>query len=327
MRYTCPQGDNAITFFFPYPDKEKVHVSGDFNGWEEPGWPLYKVEEGWELRTAPLPPGDYGYKFHADGEWFRDPHNALSGDDGFGGMKSIIHVGAEKGSLHHFTFYCPALGTDRGYLIYLPPYYFYTPKRHSTLYLMHGAQDWEWAWLEKASLNGIMDALIHEGLIGEFIVVMARENGDLFKGDHRYGSAIAQNLLGHIDFEFRTIPSKFHRGIDGIATGGYNAFYLGALYHDRYSSVGAMSAYFTEFSYELIRENQEYLRRNDVRFFLSCGQSDSLKDSVRDMAFTLGQLGFYVEHYENPGHHDWDYWKLNYTGALQFHWWSFQRFA
>jgi enterochelin esterase-like enzyme len=326
VRFTHILADNSISFFYPYADKEKVFVIGDFNNWELPGMAMHPIDqEGWELITDPLPPGEYSYKFLADGEWCRDPHNALSYEDGFGDRNSLIYNREDRGSIHHFTFYSPALGAERWYLVYLPPHYFREKKPSSTLYLIHGALDWEWTWLEKASVNKMLDGLIREGRIGEFIVVMPRENADLYRGDHRFGTYLAQDLLGHVDFEFRTIDSPHNRAVDGLSTGGFNAFYLGALHPDSFASVGAMSGTFNELSYELVLENKEQMKLYSPRFVLNCGSGDSGRESSRNMARFLTQLGFPVERHENHGPHEWTYWREHYPVNLEFHWQSFKR--
>jgi enterochelin esterase-like enzyme len=285
---------------------------------------MEEVEEGWELKTLPLEGGTYGYKFLADGEWFRDPHNALSCDDGYGGKNSLLFLGQERGSVHHFTFHSHSLNADRWYIIYLPPFYFLEEQRLNTLYLFHGVLDWEWTWLEKAAINRMLDLLIREKLVGNMIVVMPRENGELFRGDHRYGSYLGEDLTGHIDSEFLTMAERGHRAVDGLSTGGYNALYLGGLSFDSFCSAGAMSGAFNDLSYELILENREALKKLKMRFILSCGQQDPGRDKTRAMARFLGQQGLSVEHYENPGPHEWDYWGPHYPESIQFHWNSFQ---
>jgi len=326
VHFTHQRADGSIFFFYPYKDKQKVFVLGDFNDWELPGWPMIQTEEGWEYTTDVLPEGHYSYKFLADGEWCRDPYNALSSSDGYDGVNSLIYCGCEEGSLHHFTFFSSALDTERWYLIYLPPRYFIDEKRYHTLYLIHGALDWEWTWLEKAGINSMLNSLIAENRIGEMAVVMPRENAELYKGDHRFGYYLANDLLNHIEGEFRTLPEHRGRAVDGLSTGGYDAFYLSALHPELFCSVGAMSGTFNDMSYEMILENREEIRKNRNRYILSCGTNDAGRESTRTMAKFLSSQSFEVEHYENQGPHEWDYWKSYYPVSMEFHWKSFERF-
>lgn len=325
MRFTHQLADGSVSFYYPYSDKQKVFVLGDFNDWEIPGWPMERSGDGWEYNSRPLAPGYCNYKFLADGEWCRDPHNALSASDGYGGVNSLIYCGREKGSLHHFTFFSDSLGTERWYLIYLPPGYFFGKRRYNTLYLIHGALDWEWTWLEKADIHKMMNSLTAENKIGEMIVVMPRENAELYKGDHRIGYYLGKDLIGHVEGEFRTVRQHGSRAIDGLSTGGYNAFYLSAIHPDLFCSVGAMSGTFNDMSYELILENRDEIKKNRNRYILSCGTGDAGKEATRTMAKFLSSLGFEVEHYENQGPHEWDYWKSYYPTSMEFHWKSFER--
>gem|GEM_PF-1903054 len=326
VRFTHQCADGSLYFSYPYTDKQKVFVVGDFNDWELPGWSMNQTQEGWEYTTPVLSAGHYSYKFLADGEWCRDPYNALSVNDGFGSSNSLIHCGREEGSLHHFTFFSPSLDTERWYLIYLPPRYFFDEKHYHALYLIHGALDWEWTWLEKADIYSMLNSLIGESKIGEMVVVMPRENAELFKGDHRFGYYLGKDLIRHIEGEFRTLPEHTGRAIDGLSTGGYNAFYLSALHPDLFCSVGAMSGSFNDMSYEMILENREEIKKNRNRYILSCGSNDAGRESTQTMAKFLSSLGIEVEHYENQGPHEWDYWRSFYPTSMEFHWKSFARF-
>lgn len=70
-----------------------VFLAGTFNDWK----PDAQVMDGpdaegrFRVRLA-LPPGEYQYKFVADGSWYHDPANEKTTDDGFGGFNSILVV-------------------------------------------------------------------------------------------------------------------------------------------------------------------------------------------------------------------------------------------
>ena len=49
-------------------------MAGNFNGWKPNDLSLKKTAVGWELPIV-LTPGNYNYKFIADGKWATDPEN------------------------------------------------------------------------------------------------------------------------------------------------------------------------------------------------------------------------------------------------------------
>jgi len=78
-------------------------VAGDFNGWQaaESAGALPLVwdpeTDRWRATTL-LPDGDYQYKFVSGGtDWFQDPGNPATTDDGYGGQNSLLTVACRTG--------------------------------------------------------------------------------------------------------------------------------------------------------------------------------------------------------------------------------------
>lgn len=83
-----------IVFFHHDDDAESISLAGDFNDWNPQ---IEKFERGkngvWKAAIAPLPSGEYRYKYVIDGKfWREDPNNLLKREDGFGGFHSILRV-------------------------------------------------------------------------------------------------------------------------------------------------------------------------------------------------------------------------------------------
>ncbi len=83
-----------VTFRFrPKGGAKEVFLAGTFNEWSTTAQPMDGPdEEGAFAVRLPLTPGEYLYKFVADGNWFADPENNRSVDDGFGGQNSVLNV-------------------------------------------------------------------------------------------------------------------------------------------------------------------------------------------------------------------------------------------
>jgi enterochelin esterase-like enzyme len=314
--------DNTAVFHYPDPYPGSVFVTGSFCGWDIPGYELRRTGSTWAVEIPNFPQGEHEYKFIVDGHWVPDPVNVNMHK---GSENSIITHRMNRGSIFHFEFYSPAINENRGYVIYLPPGYYLTDEKYPTVYLLHGALDWEYTWVHKGLVHMTLDHLRASGKIGEMIVVMPRENGELFRGDDRYADYIAKDLVGHVDYEFRTISHQRQRAIDGLSTGAFSSMVLGAWKPHVFSSIGTMSGCYDRRAFEAVWHNGEAMRRNNQKYHVSCGFDEPCIDTCRELARTLVYEGIPVEYYENPGPHDWELWRPAVSGNMQFHWWNFQR--
>jgi enterochelin esterase-like enzyme len=310
--------DGTATFHYPHPDHGSVHVAGSFSGWQPR--PLRRTEHGWIGEISDVPVGDVEYKLVVDGRWLPDPLNLVRRPDGLGGESSLLHRGGGRGSAHHLAFHSPALGEMREYAIYLPPGYGAPGRRFPVLHLLHGALDWEKTWLEKGDLANTMDRLRAEGSIGDLVVVMPRENGNLHRGDGRVADFLARDVVGHVDYEFRTLADRRHRALDGLSTGGFTSIVLGAARHAVWRSIGSMSGSLDGRTFEAVRAHAGAMREGGQRYRISCGLEEPGVETCRELARELARRGIGVDLAEAHGIHDWPTWRAALPGHLRFHW-------
>ena len=64
--------DGCVTFRFYRPGVSNVKVLGTFNGWCGDSLLMSQSVDGWWTVCAELPPGEYRFRYQADGEWFSD---------------------------------------------------------------------------------------------------------------------------------------------------------------------------------------------------------------------------------------------------------------
>lgn len=85
--------ENGNTFFKldGFASAREVILAGSFNNWNEKYLKMQRVSDGWQVRIN-LPPGEYQYKFIADGEWLHDPANPNKVRNEHGTFNSIIQV-------------------------------------------------------------------------------------------------------------------------------------------------------------------------------------------------------------------------------------------
>lgn len=78
-----------FTFTVEAPAAARVQLAGDFNGWTPEGTEMEAVGEVWR-KTLKLAPGRYRYRYVIDGEWQKDPQNAVVEPSPYGGQDSVL---------------------------------------------------------------------------------------------------------------------------------------------------------------------------------------------------------------------------------------------
>ena len=62
-----------VTFSFNAPEAREVKLAGSFTGWQSGAIIMNKGRAGVWKADVTLEPGEYEYKFLADGNWQNDP--------------------------------------------------------------------------------------------------------------------------------------------------------------------------------------------------------------------------------------------------------------
>lgn len=79
-----------VVFSFYRPTAKTVHLSGDFNDWDEGTLPM-RAREGYWTAMMRLPAGEFRFRYLADGEWFTD-YAAFGVEPGEFGLDSVLRV-------------------------------------------------------------------------------------------------------------------------------------------------------------------------------------------------------------------------------------------
>lgn len=164
------------------------------------------------------------------------------------------------GTLDTVTFWSQALGTNKSYVVWLPPSYNdSTFRSYSVAYYLHGLWGRETDWSTLGSIHTTLDSLVAAGM-PEFIVVMpdgddswyttwnslgdyAGCRSSFIPADHvgdtvdsycvpwpHYDDYIAYDLVQAVDGTFRTLAHREYRAIAGLSMGGYGAVSLALRY-------------------------------------------------------------------------------------------------
>ncbi len=155
-----------------------------------------------------------------------------------------IHGKALEGNLEGET-------AEPDVTIYLPPSYETNRNtRYPVVYLLHGYSGTDATWTGRlAKLPESLDRDIANKTAREMIVVMpnayTKYGGSMYSNSVTTGdweSYIAEDLVGYMDKNYRTIPNRMSRGLAGHSMGGYGAVRIAMKRPDVFSSLYILSA-------------------------------------------------------------------------------------
>ena len=144
--------------------------------------------------------------------------------------------------LSTIEFYSPAVDRTMKYNIVLPAEYDRSDERYPVLYLLHGLTQNYTAW-------GGQGVAAYTGLFGDLIVVMPDVGNSWYINYAESGGGqrnnwedhIIQDVIGHVDGNYRTIARKEGRAITGLSMGGFGGLSLGLRHPEMFASVGSTS--------------------------------------------------------------------------------------
>lgn len=141
------------------------------------------------------------------------------------------------------------LDREWAYSIYLPPDYETSSRAYPVVYLLHGAGGGHTDWLRRGGASITADSLFGAGRISPAILVMPDGRGfsgwmdsDLADGFGPVESALIEELVPHIDENYRTIPTRRGRVIAGLSMGGFGALRLAFRHPDLFAATAGLSS-------------------------------------------------------------------------------------
>ena len=340
--------DNTVTFLIQAPHAKEVNVFGDWeadNGYGK----LEKDTEGiWKFTTAPLPSEMYTYRIMIDGVMGLDPGNPFTRRD-VGNNFSIFYIDGgyadyyqvrdvPHGNLSYVWYHSDELDADRRMSVYTPPCYGKGKKRYPVLYLLHGSGGDENAWVELGHTARIMDNLIAEGKAEPMIVVMPNGNSlkqaapgetsenlayrpvmtNMMPGYKNGNYEMAfDEIVKHIDSNFRTMAEKEKRAVAGLSMGGFHSLFIALNHPEMFDYIGLFSAglntAFLDMSlpvYSDMEKKLENLKDEGYRlFWIAIGKDDFLYQDNLNFMKTCDEAGFDYTYHETSRGHIWANWR------------------
>ena len=164
---------------------------------------------------------------------------------------------AQKGTIEHIKVRGAALvgnlqgeSPERDVFIYLPPGYASNRnQRYPVVYLLHGYSLTAERWMDFTRLGEVADKDIAAGTMKPMILVSpdgyTKHGGSMWSSSPTIGdweTYIAEDLVGYVDKNYRTLATRESRGLAGHSMGGYGTLRIGMKRPDVFSSMYPMSS-------------------------------------------------------------------------------------
>lgn len=144
--------------------------------------------------------------------------------------------------LQTVEFYSPAVQRTMKYDIVLPPGYEAGEKRYPVLYLLHGYMQNYTVWGRN------LGAAFYARSLGELILVLPDAGNTWFvnyassvEGKDQWEDYLIEDVIGHVDTNYRTVDERAGRALAGLSMGGFGAFSLGLRHPEMFVSLGSTS--------------------------------------------------------------------------------------
>ena len=153
-----------------------------------------------------------------------------------------LQKAAVNGKLMQFEFESKITNNKRGIQVYLPPDYENSEQRYPVVYVSLGSLA-----VLRAAMPNSLDNLIGKSvapLIAVFVDLSPITNLGEIVGASRnqYARMLAEELVPHIDSQYRTRTEREARAVWGAGTAGYPAIYTAITYPDVFSMAVSQSA-------------------------------------------------------------------------------------
>ncbi|SFJ83000.1 Putative esterase [Paenibacillus sp. UNC496MF] len=178
----------------------------------------------------------------------------------------------------HKTFYSELFGHEIGYNIYLPPDYEKSGKKYPVAYHLHG-----WTGNETSDIWTLEKVYSNKKSITVF-----PNNSPVIEDFENLPveSMIINELIPHIDREYRTNATRENRSVSGFSMGGGMAFYYAVKYPELFGSVTAYAGTYHHYYhkdyhgvgeepekaaelYENMMREERYVEENNVLYVIS----------------------------------------------------------
>lgn len=206
------------------------------------------------------------------------------------------------------------------YFIYLPPCYDEkSEQRYPVLYLLHGQTYTADQWLRLGAANAL-DNLILSGETQPFIIVFPDDRYWNLPPGAGFGQRLVEDMIPHIDSNYRTLPERDHRAIGGMSRGAGWALRLGLTRWDLFSVIGLHSlAVLQGDASQIAGWIAEIPAASHPAIFMDIGEDDQELSMARSIESRFNANGLSHEWRLYNGAHTEEYWRAHVEEYLEWY--------
>jgi len=209
---------------------------------------------------------------------------------------------AAGSSIDRASYHSPALGTSGSFLVYLPAGYATSAARYPVLYLLHGNNQPNSAFLQ-VGLQRTLDRLTAAHVVPPMVAVMIQGGPGANNWRGHYESYVLE-VQELVDRMLATEPARGARAIAGDSMGGYGAMNIALGNPYRFAVVESWLGFFNGLEGEL-RAGRAILGRLGLHAFVYGAEADRIADPAEDPPFaaSLRAAGANAQSAVYPGEH------------------------
>lgn len=194
--------------------------------------------------------------------------------------------------LSHHVYSSGALGTEVGYIVWLPQEYnTNADKRFPVIYFLHGMGGHEGS--DAVSFSTLLNEEIEKNNLQSVICIFP--NGGRSGYRNEVEDMIVRELIPKIDATYRTQKSKNSRGTIGFSMGGSGSVYLALKYPELFCFAGSLGGGIRmneELQEQYLQNNKAIWKANHFGFYLVNGDQDR-PEAFQSFASKLDSYGIH----------------------------------
>jgi len=154
---------------------------------------------------------------------------------------TLGHIGLEPLPVYDVSFFSESLQRDMHINIVLPRGYAESGLSYPVLYLCHGftSNYHEFVNVGVPQYLNRFDMIVVMVDVGNSLYVNWAQSDD--GRPYNFADHVTKDVIGYVDKNYRTIPERKGRAINGISMGGFGGLSLGLTHPDLFCSIGSHS--------------------------------------------------------------------------------------